>query len=199
MKLSWVWRSFPLFVVLFLVGFTYPGQNVQFGGEIPWPLSNQRAVSASTSQGLWDLKAHDTRKLYNVEIVTDEESGYDWIRVAEIDAENYQVISWGEGIFRTNAYSYRKIQSSFFDVTTQPGKQKDVHGRYITMFPNGDINEPPYLLRLVEVQTSVGHVLGLSVIHYIEYRYEHMLGKRILEKPLRCNERGREQLACFID
>ena len=73
--LSRIWRAIPVLLVVLLTGFTYPGGNVQFGGEIPWPLSNQRAVSESTSQGLWDLQSHDTRKLFNVEIVTDHESG----------------------------------------------------------------------------------------------------------------------------
>jgi hypothetical protein len=197
--LSRIWRAIPVLLVVLLTGFTYPGGNVQFGGEIPWPLSNQRAVSESTSQGLWDLQSHDTRKLFNVEIVTDHESGYDWIRVAEIDPENYTVMSWGEGIFRSGAFTRTQWQSSFFDVTTQPGAKSDKYGRYITMFPNGDINEPPYLLRLVEVKTAVGHVLGLSVIHYIDYRYDHMLGQKILDQPLRCDERAGEQLSCFID
>ncbi len=199
------WSKKIVFVCLLLVlsGFTFPGKVIQFGGEIPWPLSNQRPVSESSSKGLWDLESYGTRKMFNVEIVS-EKSGYDWIRVAEIDPHTYEVLSWGEGIFRQveNVIVKGKKQSSFFDLNTKPGSEKeDTYGRYITMFPNGDFTKQPYVIRLVEVKTSLGHVLGLSIIHYIEQTYEHLLGRRVLGTPLECDNTDlkEERLSCFLD
>lgn len=171
----------------------------QFGGEIPWPLSNQHVVTVKNSKGLWSMGQKGKKKIFNVEMITNQRSGTDWIRVSELDPKTYEVISWGEGFFTETEYSSIESRSSFWDVTV--GKDEvDRHGRYLNMFPNGSLEEHPYLLRVVEVETAVGNVLGLSVLHYVEKQYDHFLGQRIMKEPLSCQmqEDEAEEMSCFI-
>ena len=73
-------------------------------------------------------------------------------------------------------------------------------GRYLYMYPNGDLSAKPYLLRMVEVETSIGRVLGLSVINYVEKSSKHYLGTRLLKEPLDCHATLGEfdSLECYL-
>ncbi len=188
-----------LFIVLaavltFSAGFKY----YSFGGEIPWPLSSQHVVTMTNSRGLWKLDNKDSSMIFNVEIVS-RDSGYDWIRVSELDPESYTVLSWGEGFFRTTT-DEAEDQSSFSDIYLDKEAPQDRYGRYIYMFPNGDLNQSPYLIRLVEVETQLGYVLGLSIINLIDKDFEHYLGVRLHTEPLNCveHEKKIENLSCFL-
>ncbi|MCJ8278126.1 MAG: hypothetical protein MJK18_14895 [Bdellovibrionales bacterium] len=168
--------------------FSLAAQGFTFGGEIPWPIDSQFTVTAENSRGLWMLKHNGVQRLYNVEIL-DEVEGMTFIRVTEMDYETFQVISWGEGFFRTT--TKKKIigtgfWTDYLDVTTPA--VKDV-GRYLHMYPNGDILEKPYMLRLVEVRTQIGVALGLSMYPLAGgtvSQYEHSLGSRLQKQPLHC-------------
>ncbi len=188
-----------LFVVLLVClhissAFAY----INFGGEIPWPLSSQHVVTMTNSRGLWKLDNKTSSMVFNVEIVS-RDNGYDWIRVSELDPKSYRVISWGEGFFRTSD-NEASDQSSFSDIYLDKETPQDRHGRYIYMFPNGDLSQPPYLIRLVEVETPLGYVLGLSIINLVEKDYEHYLGVRLHTQPLNCveHEKNEENLNCFL-
>ena len=189
-------------VALAISAFSYNDVK-QFGGEIPWPLSVQEVVTVKNSKGLWQLEDKNNTRLFNVEMKDDDRSGWDWIRVSEIDPKTYDVISWGEGFFSPNQKLPPIPNSSFSQINLDilNGK-KDSHGRYLSMFPNGDTTKHPYMLRMVEVKTTLGNVLGLSVIEYVEKNYEHMLGTRIMKKPLSCFEsekKQNEELTCYLD
>jgi hypothetical protein len=155
-----------------------------FGGEVPWPLSSQKVVTVENARGLWRLEMKGYTKLFNVEMIS-HSNGLDWIRVSELDSESYKVISWGEGFFRQGGSASQQSSYSNIQLGDFLGPADRI-GRYIYMFPNGDIKEQPYLIRLVEVETSIGHVLGLSVIRFIDMEFEHMLGRRVLATPLPC-------------
>lgn len=196
---QWIKKLVPLaFCVLFLSGYTV-GNGVQAGGEIPWPLSNQRVVTVKNSQGLWELGIGKKRQLFNLEMKHDSRSGYDWVRVAKINQKTFKVTSWGEAFFRRGPVKVQNGYSSFFSVGLNPAGP-DKHGRYLNMYPNGDLDSQPYVLRMVEVQTSIGRVLGLSVINYVEQNTDHYLGTRLLEEPLYCGETyyGSDSLECYI-
>ena len=173
---------------------------ISLGGEIPWPLSNQSVVTVANSQGLWKLENKDISRLFNVEMTRDKEGESDWIRVSELNPKTYQVISWGEGLFKLGPKPL-KSQSSFWNLAVEGvGDEKDRYGRYLTMFPNGDISQPPYLLRMVEVKTALGRVLGLSVIDTNKKSLEHFLGTRILSLPLDCIQvANKVELNCYLD
>lgn len=168
-----------------------------FGGEVPWPLANQHVVTVQNSRGLWKLGNKTSQMLFNVEIVS-RENGYDWIRVSELHPTSYRVLSWGEGFFR--AQSDSDEGSSFSDIHLEKGKIQDRYGRYIYMFPNGDLAQHPYVIRLVEVETTLGTVLGLSIISLVDKEYEHYLGTRIHAQPMKCEEAEEktENLSCFL-
>lgn len=171
----------------------------QFGGEIPWPLSNQRMVTVDHSAGLWRLENREAEKFFNLEM-NQGEDGFDWIRISHLDTKTLKVISWGEGTFlRCEADSEletcrsKKTGGSSFSnilLDSQNKDQNDQFGRYIHMYPNGDFTRRPYLVRLVEVKTSLGNVLGVSVVNYVEKDFEHLLGVRVLGEPLACNLAG---------
>ena len=170
-----------------------------FGGEVPWPLSNQKVVSVDNTRGLWKLRAGSYEKVFNVEMIS-HTNGIDWIRVSELDPKSFKVISWGEGFFRR--VSTASSQSSYSSISLGDFVgPADRLGRYIYMFPNGDIKEHPYLVRLVEVETSVGNVLGISLIRFMDQDFEHLLGRRLLKKPLSCHNEAREpdDLACYFE
>ena len=192
-------KILPFLFLVSLAGFTYNGIPLKAGGEVPWPLSNQEVISVDRSKGLWKLSNQEDEKIFNVEMVADPRSGFDWVRVSELDPKSWEVVSWGEGFFSQNPNTLNG-QSSYFDVTLN-APINDKLGRYLTMFPNGDLNQDSYLLRLVEVKTSVGNVLGLSVISYSTMDSEHFLGTRMLKAPLACNEdpKAGQSLVCHID
>lgn len=197
----WIKKLSPWIFFFTLTGFYTPSGVVQSGGEIPWPLSNQEVVSATHSQGLWKLGNQDGDKIFNVEIVTDPRSRFDWIRVAEMDVNTWEVVSWGEGFF-SHAPKIYQGPSSFFDVSVRPGGANDKMGRYLTMFPNGDLKNDSYLVRLVEVKTSLGNVLGLSILDFRSMQFDHYLGTRMMTQPLTCDEKPvrNENLTChFFD
>jgi len=170
-----------------------------FGGEVPWPLSNQKVVSVDNTRGLWKLRSGSFEKVFNVEMIS-HKNGMDWIRVSELDPKSFQVISWGEGFFRQVSASNSQSSYSSISLGDLVGSA-DRLGRYIYMFPNGDIKEHSYLIRLVEVETSVGQVLGISVIRFMDQNYEHLLGQRLLKKPLSCQQDKRlpDDLSCYIE
>lgn len=170
-----------------------------FGGEVPWPLSNQKVVSADNTRGLWKLRAGSYEKVFNVEMIS-HKNGTDWIRVSELDPKSFQVISWGEGFFRQMSASNSQSSYSSISLGDFVGPA-DRLGRYIYMFPNGDIKERPYLVRLVEVETSVGNVLGISVIRFMDQDFEHLLGRRLMKNPLACQQDKRlpDDLSCYFD
>ncbi len=191
---------FSFLVLVFMSGALAQSQTT-FGGEIPWPLSVQHSISASNSKGLWEVKHQQTTKLLNVEISEDTISGFDWIRVSELEPETYNVIAWGEGFFSPGKSGDGGPQSSFSSVAIGSGlPAQDTHGRYITMFPNNSgLEGSSYLLRIVEVETLIGNVLGVSVIEYKNQEFDHMLGRRLFENPLACVENEqRERLSCYL-
>lgn len=172
---------------------------VQYGGEIPWPLSVQHVVTVSNSQGLWKLQNKSMSKVFNVEMRT-EENGLDWIRVSELHPKTYEVISWGEGYFNLKVDT-ASGQSSFSNILVDTNESlNDRYGRYISMYPNGDLYAHPYMIRIVEVESTLGNVLGLSIINYVEMSYEHLLGARIMKDPLAChqNRENEDNLTCFM-
>jgi hypothetical protein len=181
--------------MLFFTIFILPQyKTVEAGGEIPWPLSNQRVITMNNSKGLWRLENSLDTKLFNVEIMGGE--GSDWVRVAELHPRSLEVLSWGEGYFSNckadtidSDCKNLKTLNSFSNIFLGPVEKNDDHlGRYLDMFPNGDLDSNSYLLRLVEVKTSVGNVLGLSIINFEEKKYEHFLGTRLLANPMRCKK-----------
>jgi hypothetical protein len=191
--------SLLIFTSLFcLSAFSYVPPH--FGGEIPWPLSRQRIVTVENSQGLWRLKDQSNRaRLFNVEMVHQSDEHRDWIRVSELNPETYEVLTWGEGFFAD--FSKGEKDSSFFDVTLDSAFPKnDPHGRYLSMFKNGDINNTPFVVRLVEVKTTIGHVLGLSIFSKASIEGDHMLGTRVSKRPMLCGDGNKDDvLTCFFD
>lgn len=188
-----------LLVPLFTILFSQESFGFTFGGEIPWPLSNQHVVTVSNSRGLWQLENKSMSKLFNVEMKA-HVSGYNWIRISELDPKTYEVISWGEGFFDLDIDT-SDSQSSFSNILVESDEQvNDRFGRYITMYPNGDLHAHPYLIRIVEVETSIGNVLGMSVLDYRNYNFTHLLGKRVLLDPLSCREdiKRADNLKCFL-
>ena len=200
-------RVAPILIVFVFAisasAFSDKSKVTHFGGEIPWPLSIQHVVTVQNSKGLWKLESKNKKRMFNVEMESDIRSGFDWIRVSELDPKTYEVISWGEGFFTPPKKS--TPESSFSNILTDVGPVnstgKDKYGRYLSMFRNGDFNEHPYMLRMVEVETTLGHVLGLTVIEYSNgMKYQHFLGTRVLEVPLGCVENDRsDNLKCFMD
>lgn len=196
----------PVILVLLTLAESYG--NFNFGGEIPWPLANQREVTESNSVGMWKLYYKNEVKTFNVEMI-ENQNGFDWIRVSELHPETYEVISWGEGFFlrcdKNPVGAYCKMKqgggtSSYSNIfLSNLGSGKDRYGRYIEMYPNGSFEKSSYLLRLVEVQTSIGNVLGLSIINHTEKNLFHYLGVRHLDAPLNCTESldNFETLSCF--
>ncbi len=180
-------------VALSLSAFSY----VQMGGEIPWPLSIQHAVTVQNSKGLWRLGDGQQSRLFNVEMRADSRSGFDWIRVSELHPESYEVISWGEGYFSPTAINHTESSYSNVNLETGIGK-KDSRGRYITMYTNGDLTDHPYMIRLVEVETTLGNVLGLSILEYVEKSFDHLLGTRVMVEPLSCVEGDKDGLTCYL-
>lgn len=177
--MSWLASVLVSLLLFTQIAFAKP---LQAGGEIPWPLSNQHVVTVNHGTGLWSLDSYDSSMYFNVEIQTNEK-GYDWIRVAELNKETFEVISWGEGFFSNEL---KEVASGYTNFSVNP--QKDAYGRYLHMFPKGDLKKNPYVLRLVEVETPIGFLLGLSIIHVVEGDYEHFLGQRVLKNPLKCKE-----------
>ena len=189
----------PILFVLAVALTNSAFSNINFGGEIPWPLSIQHAVTVQNSKGLWRLKSGQDTRVFNVEMRKDSRSGFDWIRVSEFNPETYEVISWGEGFFSPNK-PVTQPESSFSNVGIETSAGKvDSLGRYIHMFANGDLNSHPYLLRMVEVETQLGNVLGISVIDYTGKKYKHMLGTRVFKEPFGCFETkdDKEELKCY--
>lgn len=199
-------RVAPLFVFLTIAltnsAFSNILDGTQFGGEIPWPLSVQHVVTVENSKGLWKLSNKKQTRLFNVEMAKDSRSGFDWIRVAEMDPKTYKVLSWGEGFF-TPSKLPGTPESSFSNILLGWGQKiggKDKLGRYISMFPNGDLDEKPYLLRMVEVESSLGTGLGLSFMDLTSKKFDHMLGSRVQDEPFSCiNNDKTDQLECFFD
>ena len=187
----------PMFFVLAVALTNSAFSNISFGGEIPWPLSIQHAVTVKNTKGLWKMKSGKDTRLFNVEMRKDSRSGFDWIRVSELNPETYKVLSWGEGFF-TPGEKEATIQSSFSSVGLETNGKVDTRGKYLHMFTNGDLESQPYLIRMVEVETTLGNVLGLSVIDYSDNDYDHMLGTRIMKKPLGCFESDDDNLTCYL-
>jgi hypothetical protein len=180
-------------VTLIVAAFTI----VEFGGEIPWPLSVQHPVTVEHSKGLWKLGDGQSSRLFNVEMRTDSQSGFVWIRVAEMDPESMQVYAWGDGYFSPSHTS--DIDSSYSNIHfDKPGQNQDKMGRYVTMFPNGDTQARPYVLRMVEVETTLGNVLGLSILDYKKMDYDHFLGTRVMDEPMSCDESRKKGLTCYL-
>lgn len=177
--------------LMFIGSFSHanlPGVSYQTGGEVPWPLSKQQIITVQNSQGVWQLESGQRFRLFNVEILS-QQTGEDWIRVAELDDMN-QVVAWGDGFFANG-------KKSLGGIWTSTGV-KDGLGRYLYMYPNGDLEKRPFQVRLVEVKTPAGHVLGVSVIDTILNKAEHMLGQRLASQPLKCSKRpdSIEHLQC---
>lgn len=189
-------KSAALFLTAAIVFTTAAFSFVNFGGEIPWPLSAQHIVTVQNSRGLWRLGDGKEHRIFNVEMRTDTSSGYDWIRVSEFDPKTYEVISWGEGYFSPNPGG--QTQSSYTDVSLDTESKKDRTGRYITMYANGDLNSHPYIIRMVEVETNIGNVLGLSFIDPGYKNFEHLLGTRVMVDPFGCYETEKNGLACYL-
>lgn len=181
-------------VVLLVSSLTFASPLPQAGGEIPWPLSNQHVVTVNHGQGLWNLNSNTDSIYFNVEVVA-KDNGYDWIRVAELDKVTFEVLSWGEGFFSKNK---KKTCSTYSNIGVS--QSMDAPGRYIYMFPSGDLKNHPYLIRIVEVETPVGFMLGVSIINMIEKEYEHFLGSLVLKHPLACQEENssKGELVCHI-
>ncbi len=195
-------KLLPLVVVatLALVTMGMKDSIIQMGGEIPWPLSIQHAVTVKNSKGLWQLEGKSSSRLFNVEISSDAQSGFDWIRVAELNPKDYSVINWGEGYFSQSSVA-GSPDSSYSTITLGPSLgKKDPHGRYLTMYSNGKASKHPYLIRMVEVETTLGNVLGLSLIEYSQNEFEHMLGTRVQKEPMSCLESDKdEKLDCYFE
>ena len=196
------WKKLSLVISVVLVSSQLtakPWTDPFAGGEIPWPLSVQHMITVKNSRGLWKLEDNLGERMFNVEMSTDGRSGFDWIRVSELDPKSYVVKSWGEGFFSSG--SKKGSDSSYSNITLGPSLgQKDPHGRYLTMFPNGDVTKKPFIIRMVEVDTSLGVVLGLSVITGFPQELEHMLGSRVMEDPLSCAKSNKtEKLTCYLD
>ncbi len=187
----------PMLVGMAIVLATSAFSEINAGGEIPWPLSVQHLMTVQNSKGLWKLGDGQQSKLYNVEMRADTSSGYDWIRVSELDPETYHVISWGEGYF--SPAPGQNAQSSYSDISLDTQMQQDKRGRYLTMYANGDLSSHPYLIRMVEVETTLGNVLGLSIIEYVEKKYDHFLGTREMTDPLSCFESDDKGLTCYLN
>lgn len=189
-------KATPILVAVAILLTTSAFSYVQFGGEIPWPLSTQHIVTVENSRGLWELGNGQTSRLFNVEMRRDSRSGFDWIRVSEMDPETYKVISWGEGFFSPSPIN--QTDSGFSNISLEHHSKKDSMGRYITMYGNGDLSGHPYLLRMVEVETTLGNVLGLSIIEYVDKKFEHLLGTRVMVDPLNCVESDKAGLKCYL-
>lgn len=170
------------------------------GGEIPWPLSVQHVVTVENSQGLWRLENGTSTRLFNVEMKKDVSSGYIWIRVSELGPKTYTVLAWGEGYFTPAKTSISAPKSSFSNINLEAGDySKDSLGRYITMYSNDEDNDSTYMLRMVEVETSLGNVLGLSILGWNKH-LNHMLGTRVMINPLDCFEtKATNTLQCYLD
>lgn len=174
-------------------------RQIALGGEVPWPLSNQRPVTAENAAGLWRLDVDEYSMLFNVEMISYGQ-GVDWIRVSELDKNTLEVITWGEGFFKSTEIGSTESSYSSILLGDSMGASDRI-GRYIYMFPNGDIQQRPYLVRLVEVETSVGSVLGMSVIKFSDSTLKHMLARRVLAKPLPCHQHPslKESLRCYFE
>lgn len=172
----------------------------QSGGEIPWPLSIQHVVTVENSQGLWRLHGKEGDRLFNVEITSDSQSNFDWIRVAELNPNTYAVMSWGEGFF-TPGKTSANPESSYSKIVLGKGVGgNDKHGRYITMGSNGFHVGESYLLRMVEVDSAIGKVLGLTIISFNNSKMENLLGTREMNEPMDCSEDIKtEKLKCFFN
>lgn len=199
---GWMKKVAPLILfigAILLTNSAFSG-GVQYGGEIPWPLSNQHLMTTKNSQGLWEVtNSKQEKKLFNVEMTQEAGSNFEYIRVSELD-KSFKVIAWGEGFF-TKAPLPGKPESSFSNIII--GGElggNDSHGRYITMYGNGKVKKTPYLLRMVEVDTQLGKVLGISVIQYASKKFDHMLGSRVMESPMSCVEDDKDNsLDCIFE
>lgn len=203
--MSLIKKLFLSFVVVFVALQVGAGSYVMLGGEIPWPLADQRVVTVDNSKGLWKLRSDKSVKYFNVEMLT-RTSGRQWIRVSHLDPMTFEVLSWGVGVFEscsesnTVGCSEARLRSSFSDIFLGSVEaQPEDLGRYITMLPNANLKDFTYLVRLVEIETSMGRFLGLSTLK--SKRDEHFLGTRVLEEPLRCVEDSNQvnHLSCFLD
>ena len=111
-------RNLVPFLCFFLFLTAYKvGDDVATGGEIPWPYSTQRVVTVKNSRGLWELGNGKNLKLFNVEMKHDSRSGFDWIRVSRLDTKTYEVVSWGEGYYRSKKKKPLHGFSSFFELS----------------------------------------------------------------------------------
>ena len=195
MKLRWIKAVFVIVVVCFTVS---SHGDITAGGEIPWPLAHQYEITPENSRGLWKLEQKTGLKYYNVEIL-DQVGGTTFIRVSELDSETLKVVSWGEGFFKESS---KKTATDFWSIYLDADKiasSLDV-GRYLYMYPNGDISKRAHMIRLVEIRTVQSISLGLSIFSAgisVEDK-EHILGARMQEKPLDCriDDDALENLTC---
>lgn len=177
------WLKSAVILMVFFFSFQTLAKPITMGGEIPWPLAHQYRITAENSRGLWKLTSQQGAKYYNVEIL-DQVNDITFVRVSEIDMKTFKVISWGEGFFKDSQQSQNSLWSLYFDISVP--NTVDV-GRYFYMYPNGDITENPYMVRLVEVRNQFMTSLGISI-----YRNsatggkQHVLGDRMQADPLDC-------------
>lgn len=172
------------------------------GGEIPWPLAHQYEITAENSGGLWLLEQKSGTRYYNVEIL-DQFEGMTFLRVSELDPNTFEVISWGEGFFKHEKPTTISVDYWSLYLDTNKKIKTDV-GRYLYMYPSGDIGERPYMIRLVEVRTTINISLGLSIYPFgSTENNEHILGSRLQTKPLHCEpdvipQEHSESLVCDL-
>lgn len=58
-------------------------------------------VSVKNTRGVWKLLENKEKtRIFNFEMREDTRSGFDWIRVSEMDPKTlFKVIAWGEGFY----------------------------------------------------------------------------------------------------
>ena len=190
-------------LVLFFVSFSAMAEPIITGGEVPWPLAHQYRITAENSRGLWKLEQQQGMKYYNVEIL-DQVEGTTFVRVSELDPKTLKVVSWGEGFFKASQQKTTISTDYWADYFIGGAHGIADVGRYLYMYPNGDITEAPYMLRLVEVRTSLNISLGISIYPLASaLNKEHVLGSRLQEDPLNCrfNDPGttlQDRLTCHF-
>lgn len=193
MRYGWL-GAFVTSLVVLLSSVNMYGDLVIFGDEIPWPFSEQFEISKEHSEGLWMIKHLDGSESYlNLEMVETQDHHVSWMRVSELDVDTLEVISWGEGYFCNSSTTQAIVFENSIPI-------QDEIGKYVYMFQNGNFNIAPYLLRLVEVNSGTGPVLGVSTYFASkEVEPTHVLGLRVLKKPFECKLESNEGAADTSD
>ena len=168
-------------------------------GEIPWPLAKQDIVTQKNTAGVWIIGDGLSQRIFNIEMRELGDGDYIWMRVAELMPDTLNMIAWGEII--TSAKDSKVSGKAYGLPDWLEIVEDDGLGTYVIIAPNSvKTMGNPTLLRMVEVQTALGTVLGLSIMQLRGGEQKHFLGTRYSKKPLSCfrSESDTSRLSCYL-